>query len=87
MIWLIGFIFYRWLMTVDIPVGNTLPDMAAVIVLCLIAEAVFGRKEKDAKTDKLKKEKKEKERRAQPRADRAVAGRLPFYGVYAIISQ
>ena len=48
-IWLIGFIFYRWLMTVDIPVGNTLPDMAAVIVLCLIAEAVFGRKEKDAK--------------------------------------
>ena len=33
-------------MTVDIPVGNTLPDMAVVIVLCLIAEAVFGRKGK-----------------------------------------
>ena len=45
-IWLIGFILYRWLMTVDIPVGNTLPDMAVVIVLCLIAEAVFGRKGK-----------------------------------------
>lgn len=39
-IWIIGFIVYRWLMTVDIPVGNTLPDMTAVIVLCLIAEAV-----------------------------------------------
>ena len=48
-IWLIGFVLYRWLMTVDIPVGNTLPDMAAVIVLCLIAEAVFGRKGKYAK--------------------------------------
>ena len=40
-IWLIGFIVYRWLMTVDIPVGNTLPDMAVVIVLCLIADAVL----------------------------------------------
>lgn len=45
-IWLIGFVIYRWLMTVDIPVGNTLPDMAVVIVLCLVAEAVFGRKTK-----------------------------------------
>ena len=43
-IWLIGFVIYRWLMTVDIPVGNTLPDMAVVIVLCLIADAVFGKK-------------------------------------------
>ena len=41
-IWLLGFVFYRWLMTVDIPVGNTLPDMAAVILLCLVAEAVSG---------------------------------------------
>lgn len=39
-IWIIGFIVYRWLMTVDIPVGNTLPDMAVVIILCLIAGAV-----------------------------------------------
>ena len=45
-IWLIGFAVYRWLMTVDIPVGNTLPDMAVVIVLCLIAEAVLP-KEKE----------------------------------------
>lgn len=42
-IWLIGFIVYRWLMTVDIPVGNTLPDMAVVIVLCLLKQA-FTRK-------------------------------------------
>ena len=42
-IWLIGFIVYRWLMTIDIPVGNTLPDMAVVIVLSLIAEAAAGR--------------------------------------------
>lgn len=43
-IWLIGFIVYRWLMTVDIPVGNTLPDMAVVIVLCLVRQA-FTRKQ------------------------------------------
>ena len=41
-IWVIGFILYRWLMTVDIPVGNTLPDMAVTIVICLAANAVFG---------------------------------------------
>ena len=45
-IWLIGFVVYRWLMTVDIPVGNTLPDMAAVIVLCVIADFMFGKKQK-----------------------------------------
>ena len=39
-IWLIGFIVYRWFMTIDIPVGNTLPDMAVVIVICLIVEGV-----------------------------------------------
>lgn len=43
-IWLSGFIVYRWLMTVDIPVGNTLPDMAIVIVLCLLKQA-FTRKQ------------------------------------------
>lgn len=36
LIWLIGFIAYRLLMYVDTPVGNTLPDMAITIVLCLI---------------------------------------------------
>ena len=36
LIWLIGFIAYRLMMHVDTPVGNTLPDMAITIVLCLI---------------------------------------------------
>ena len=48
-IWLIGFLLYRFLMTVDIPVGNTLPDMAVVILVCLIVHAIEGngsRKEK-----------------------------------------
>lgn len=36
LIWLTGFIAYRLLMHVDTPVGNTLPDMAITIVLCLI---------------------------------------------------
>ena len=34
-VWVVGFVLYRYLMTVDIPVGNTLPDMAATVVLCL----------------------------------------------------
>jgi len=43
-IWILGFALYRVLMTVDIPVGNTLPDMAATVVLCLIAQGLFGKK-------------------------------------------
>lgn len=43
-IWLIGFIVYRWFMTLDIPVGNTLPDMAAVIALCLIVDGISGKR-------------------------------------------
>ena len=39
-IWLVGFIAYRWLMGVDTPVGYTLPDMVLTVVLCLIAEKV-----------------------------------------------
>ena len=35
-IWVLGFFLYRYLMTIDIIVGNTLPDMAATVVLCLI---------------------------------------------------
>ena len=40
-IWVIGFVLYRILMNVDLPVGNTLPDMVITIVLCLIAGAVL----------------------------------------------
>lgn len=35
-IWIVGFVLYRYLMGVDIPVGNTLPDMAVTIVICVI---------------------------------------------------
>ncbi len=42
-IWLIGFIAYRLLMQVDTPVGNTLPDMAITILLCLIADKIASR--------------------------------------------
>lgn len=43
LIWLAGFIAYRFLMTVDIPVGNTLPDMLVTILLCVIVHAVRRR--------------------------------------------
>lgn len=35
-IWAIGFVLYRYLMTVDLPLGNTLPDMVITMVICLI---------------------------------------------------
>lgn len=43
-IWVIGFVLYRYLMTVDIPVGNTLPDMAVTIVIAVVAGKIFGEK-------------------------------------------
>ncbi len=42
-LWIIGFALYRFLLTVDIPVGNTLPDMLATILLCIIVEKVFNK--------------------------------------------
>lgn len=36
MIWLVGFILYRYLMTVDFILGNTLPDMVCTVLLCII---------------------------------------------------
>ena len=35
-IWMVGFILYRALMHIDLPVGNTLPDMAVTSALCVI---------------------------------------------------
>lgn len=40
-IWVIGFIAYRILMNIDMPVGNTLPDMLITIILCLIVGKLF----------------------------------------------
>ena len=41
-VWVLGFALYRFLMTKDIPVGNTLPDMAATIILCVAAKKLFA---------------------------------------------
>lgn len=35
-IWLVGFVLYRLLMHVDMPLGYTLPDMLVTMALCLI---------------------------------------------------
>ena len=32
--WLVGFAAYRYLMGIDLPLGNTLPDMLITGVLC-----------------------------------------------------
>ena len=39
-IWLVGFIIYRILMRFDIIIGNTLPDMATTILICIVVEKV-----------------------------------------------
>ncbi len=44
-IWAIGFVVYRLLMQLDLPVGNTFPDMLITIALCLIANAVLKNKD------------------------------------------
>lgn len=40
-LWIIGFVGYRLLMTVDIPVGNTLPDMLLTMLLCVVTAKVL----------------------------------------------
>ena len=39
-IWLLGFILYRILMHVDIVIGNTLPDMAITIFMCVVVSKI-----------------------------------------------
>lgn len=43
-LWLVGFIIYRLLMQVDIPVGNTLPDMVVTILLCVALNKIQARR-------------------------------------------
>lgn len=40
LIWAVGFVLYRYLMTVDIIVGNTLPDMVITIAICVAVNLV-----------------------------------------------
>ena len=44
-IWVIGFVLYRLLMRIDIPVGNTLPDMAITMLLCIAAGKLLPNKQ------------------------------------------
>lgn len=39
-IWLIGFVIYRLLMSVDIVIGNTLPDMAVTVMICIAVDKI-----------------------------------------------
>ena len=43
-VWVIGFVVYRILMSVDIVVGNTLPDMVITIVICVIINKIVPEK-------------------------------------------
>ena len=40
-VWVLGFVCYRLLMQVDLPVGNSLPDMLITMVLCVLAGKLF----------------------------------------------
>ena len=44
LVWVVGFIAYRWLMGIDTILGNTLPDMVITIVLSVIVSLLFGKK-------------------------------------------
>ena len=43
-VWVLGFVLYRVLMTVDIVVGNTLPDMVITMILCVIVRKLAGKR-------------------------------------------
>ena len=43
-VWLLGFIAYRLLMQVDLPVGNTLPAVVITMVLCYIVNKLIPKK-------------------------------------------
>lgn len=47
-VWVIGFIVYRRLMIMDIPVGNTLPDMIITMVLCFAANKILVREKPES---------------------------------------
>lgn len=48
LVWVVGFILYRLLMRVDIPIGYTLPDMLITTVLTVIVGKLCQPKEKKA---------------------------------------
>lgn len=42
-IWLVGFVLYRWLMTVDWPLGSTVPTIVAVVLLTWLVHRLASR--------------------------------------------
>ncbi len=44
LIWMIGFILYRLFLRIDTPIGNTLPVMIIVFILCIIRSKILGGK-------------------------------------------
>ena len=43
-IWLVGFVLYRFLMHIDLPVGYTLPDMLVTMLICVAADKCIKKK-------------------------------------------
>ena len=43
-IWITGFILYRILMKVDIPIGSTLPDMLITMIICIAIDKILYKK-------------------------------------------
>lgn len=46
-VWAVGFIVYRILMHIDLPLGNTLPDMVITVLLCLVVAKCTDRQRKE----------------------------------------
>ncbi len=44
-LWVIGFVLYRLCMTMNTPVGNTLPVMLITIGICMAVKKIFAKKE------------------------------------------
>ena len=40
-LWAVGFVVYRIFMTIDTPLGNTLPVMVIISILCMVANKIF----------------------------------------------
>jgi purine-cytosine permease-like protein len=41
-LWLTGFILYRFFMHINTPIGNTVPVMLITALLCMIADKTLG---------------------------------------------
>ncbi len=42
LVWWVGFVAHRWLLTVEAPIGSTLPVLALTVTLCLAVHALAG---------------------------------------------